>query len=1143
MGVAIAIGALLSAASAGAAAYAAGMATAWVIAAGIAAGALSLVSSSMMMSSNPNTGQYQSTSTNINARSTSASTGLPILYGGSNKNATDKAFIRTGSVVTWQNVLHDTSNCLFTHHVIGVGDITQPQGQTVINQIYIDNAPVLGLPITQEGRVPQSAILDKFRPYLNLEVRFGKSSYNGTMNLAKSYAGSQWQDSFRGDGLIQIATTIWRTQDSMIDGILTNPNYSLSVELVGRVITDLVTGASDSSSNPPSIIYDYLTNTEFGFGMNPNDIDVDSFKNIAKWCSDNNYYCNGSIDYQKSFKSNIEDILQTFGGVLFEHQGKIYLTIDSADIPVYSFDESNIIGDVSIMSGGRSDYCNCYDAQYCNADHNYDSDIIRFPSDALNDKTIISDGQIIKKDLSVKWLQDKKQLSVLANKELLKHKWILSTISFKTFKSDLKIYDVIDVSFKEAGYKNKKFRIVQIDEPLQVESIGIVGITAIEYRDEIYQGQDPGVFPNNNNIQLPDASHVLSPSNLSIQKLGQSVGGNVVLVKWSASPDPFVRGYRIRYRKNAADQWTMAGDVNAGSTEFTINGLSDGSYDFGVSAYNQLGYCSDLVTLLNQSPQVSFALPAVTGLKVTSTDTATDFSIAWDAQNQIKINGQPIASLLRYYEIKIYHGSTYIKSHYTQDNKFVYTFAQNKEDGLSRTVTFGVIAHGYSTGTYSPEMNCTATNPQCGVLQGVQYKSGLDTFFVEWDQSKCDSDYAGVVVQLATDSNFSQGVQFFSTSNWYSASWQLDDGQYYIRAGAYDSFGQDRLNWCPAISFNQNSKVPKSKLNDDIVNSLMTPSQVNEIVESKISTADNSKWQIRVNHNGNVSGVALGNNGTESVFTVLADRFSIIDPKSANQASKVYPFVVQGGKVWIQNGMIQNGSIGTAQIGDASISNAKIQNASINGVKIQNGSIGTAHIQNGAIDNAKIGNYIQSNNYVPGKSGWSINKNGGAEFSNATFRGHIDANSGTLNNVHISANCQIDGTLNAAHIVGDVAVIEPLSDIHPDYHYAGSRGAYVHRTFNNVPYEMVVFIQCRADAGDVYTGHYADPAYIQFHCGNQVKRYSFGKGSTYMSTTFVLPANSGAVLIGIQLEYSAQLRCGIYNGVITVCKRNGGSFS
>ncbi|WP_370550848.1 DUF1983 domain-containing protein [Edwardsiella tarda] len=1139
MGVAIAIGALLSAASAGAAAYAAGMATAWVIGAALTAGALSLVSSSMMMSSNPNTGQYQSTSTNINARSTSASTGLPILYGGSNKNATDESFIRTGSVVTWQNVLHNTSNCLFTHHVIGVGDITQPQGHTVIKQIYIDNSPVLGLPITQEGRVPQSAILDKFRPYLNLEARFGKS-YTGTMELAKSYAGSQWNDSFRGDGLVQIATTIWRTQDSMISGILTNPNYSLSVEMVGRSITDLVSGGSQSSSNPPSIIYDYITNTEFGFGMNPNDIDIDSFKNIAKWCSDNDYYCNGSIDYQKSFKSNIEDILQTFGGVLFEHQGKIYLTIDAADIPVYSFDESNIIGDVSIMSGGRSDYCNCYDAQYCNADHNYDSDIIRFPSNALNDPTIIKDGQIIKKDLNVKWVQDKQQLAKITNKELLKHKWVLSTISFKTFKSDLKIYDVITVSFKEAGYKNKKFRIVQIDEPLQVEQLGIVGISAIEYRDEIYQGQDPGLFPNDNDIQLPDASHVLPPSNLSIQKLGQSVGGNVVLVKWSASPDPFVRGYRIRYRKNAADQWTLAGDVNAGCTEFTINGLDGGSYDFGVSAYNQLGYCSDLVTLLNQTPQVSFALPAVAGLTVTSTDTATDFSIAWDSQQQLKVNGQTMASLLKYYEIKIYHGTTYIKSHYTQDNKFVYTFAQNKEDGLSRTVSFGVIAHGYSTGTFSPEMNCTATNPQCGVLQGVQYKSGLDTFFVEWDQSKCDSDFAGVVVQLATDSNFTQGVQFFSTSNWYSASWQLADGQYWIRAGQYDAFGQDHLNYSTAIAFNQNSKVPKSKLNDDIVNSLMTPSQVNEIVESKINTAENSKWQIRVNHNGNVSGVALGNNGTESVFTVLANRFSIIDPNSAN---KIYPFVVTAGKVWIQNGMIQNGSIGSAMIGDASISNAKIQNGAIDNSKIQNGAIDNAKIQNGSIDNAKIGSYIQSNNYVPGKSGWGINKNGNAEFSNATFRGHIEANSGTLNNVHISANCQIDGTLNAAHIVGDVAQIEPLPDIPVNNSVAGAYGGYVHRTFHNVPYEMVVFIQCRADAANVYTGSRPAPAFIQFHCGRQVKRYSFGVGATYMSAIFVLPANSGPVQIGIQLEQAWDLHCGIYNGVITVCKRNGGSFS
>ncbi|MBO8274485.1 host specificity protein J, partial [Proteus mirabilis] len=68
-------------------------------------------------------------------------------------------------------------------------------------------------------------------------------------------------------------------------------------------------------------------------------------------------------------------------------------------------------------------------------------------------------------------------------------------------------------------------------------------------------------------------------------------------------------------------------------------------------------------------------------------------------------------------------------------------------------------------------------------------------------------------------------------------------------------------------------------------------------------------------------------------------------------------------------------------------------------------------IEDGSITNAKIGNVIQSNNYVAGKSGWIINKNGFAEFQNIKARGEIEATSGRLKNVVIEESCDILGKL------------------------------------------------------------------------------------------------------------------------------------
>ncbi|MDT7421749.1 DUF1983 domain-containing protein [Citrobacter freundii] len=67
--------------------------------------------------------------------------------------------------------------------------------------------------------------------------------------------------------------------------------------------------------------------------------------------------------------------------------------------------------------------------------------------------------------------------------------------------------------------------------------------------------------------------------------------------------------------------------------------------------------------------------------------------------------------------------------------------------------------------------------------------------------------------------------------------------------------------------------------------------------------------------------------------------------------------------------------------------------------------ISDAFIQNGSITNAKIGNFIQSNNFVAGSTGWRIDKNGNAELHGKLYAdsGQFAFN-GTNNTVVINGN-------------------------------------------------------------------------------------------------------------------------------------------
>lgn len=79
------------------------------------------------------------------------------------------------------------------------------------------------------------------------------------------------------------------------------------------------------------------------------------------------------------------------------------------------------------------------------------------------------------------------------------------------------------------------------------------------------------------------------------------------------------------------------------------------------------------------------------------------------------------------------------------------------------------------------------------------------------------------------------------------------------------------------------------------------------------------------------------------------------------------------------DGFIHNGQITNAKIANLAVDSAKI--ASVSADKVTAGSIA-------------VGQYIQSAGYIAGSSGWRINGDGSAEFSNVTVRGTVYASAG-----------------------------------------------------------------------------------------------------------------------------------------------------
>lgn len=184
-----------------------------------------------------------------------------------------------------------------------------------------------------------------------------------------------------------------------------------------------------------------------------------------------------------------------------------------------------------------------------------------------------------------------------------------------------------------------------------------------------------------------------------------------------------------------------------------------------------------------------------------------------------------------------------------------------------------------------------------------------------------------------------------------------------------------------------------------------TALDVEEVLDAINSTLEDSKLldqlTIKTDGDGRVTGYGPAttpsdDNEHASSFVILADRFLVTGP-AEDGVIPSSPFFVQNTPatvngvyvpkgVYIADAYIMNGVITNAKIGNLAVDDAKIANVSVS--KLTAGKLG-------------IGAYIESTNYQSGATGFHINANGNAEFSNATVRGTIYATAGTIGGVRI----------------------------------------------------------------------------------------------------------------------------------------------
>ena len=840
----VAVGAIIAGAAAGAAAYAAGLTIAWSIGIGLATAAISGLMSYMAMSQT--VPQYNTTDTATALGTTSdPKTVIPVVYGQQ----------RVGGINVWKAVGKDTT------YLVQIFAISEGQIGG-FKSLYLDNKKIVLDGNYQSGILNEQAIHPDYRKFVEVELSVGAPKGH-VFTLAQKYLGkdinnSGWPDSATGNNVASVCVVMRkRNKDLQNQADILQPNSQLTADINGLLIQDLNTGNREASRNGPSQLLDYATNTRYGLGIPLDKIDTESFKACADHSLRNNLYSDGSTDPNATFKENLTQMAAAFQGVIFESFGRMTCRIDGPDVVQFDFNEDNIsAGSVTLNSGGSEGYYNTLNVSYQDPALDYSDQVLRYPSDTVNDGTIAKDKRIIAKDITYRFVKQKSQLDVIAsierNKSLLKNQIVFSTVDAYTVQA----WDVIRVNFPELQLQDSLWRVFQVDRSLEKGAAGLITITAAEYDPKVYTDLDYAKDPNNSGSNIPNASVLIAPKNLQVTSVAETAIGRTFKVQWESEEDFNRAGFYVQYAVSGTDEWTQAG-FTSGNYFMIMNMDITKKYDIRVCATG-LVYRSEWVYQNNTNPAVSYQLPRVTGLRLVNSDagtnitTATQFEFAWDDQSNQKfnVNGttQTFDEVFQYYEVQI--TGTKTVSYRTKNINFTYDFRMNQLNGLSREITIKVIAVGYA-GMKSEPVQITVKNNQHPAIQnfvartGISLNSGM--IFTQWKPSTVP-DFEQTTVQIARDKEFTKEVRSFVSKD-DVLNFELGEngeGTWYVKAAQNDVFGSDNVVWTSPTILDVKYEIPFTPDDIDTIEDMLgLKDKLKDTLDSANTHANNVSEQAK----------------------------------------------------------------------------------------------------------------------------------------------------------------------------------------------------------------------------------------------------------------------------------------------------------
>lgn len=416
---------------------------------------------------------------------------IPVLYGSAffGGNITDAAMTNNNKTMWYCLVLSEKTGNLYS---------TSSASDYTFNNIYWNDQRIIfnSDGITANYTVDRSGNIDRSVSGL-VKVYCYKGGYNqGT--VPSGYTGT-----------VPNATTLfpnWTVGTHAMSNLvfaLVRVDYNRERNITG--LGNMLFHVTNTMKLPGDVVYDYLTNTTYGAGISSGDIlttDITALNTYAgtsvayddqgtgAQTLANRYQINGVIDTANPVLENAESILSSAASWLSydAHEGNWGIVINKSGTSIASFDDSNILGSVSVGGTGLGDLYNKVKVAFPHRDLRDSADFVTITINPLDRNANEEDNTL---EITYDIINEPIQAQLLGFIEL-KQSRIDKVIKFQTDFSqyNLKAGDIIDVTNSKLSFSSKLFRIISINEIQDDAGALLMDITALEYDSGVYSTAD-----------------------------------------------------------------------------------------------------------------------------------------------------------------------------------------------------------------------------------------------------------------------------------------------------------------------------------------------------------------------------------------------------------------------------------------------------------------------------------------------------------------------------------------------------------------------------------------------------------------------------------------------------------------------------